>query len=766
MKRISKYISVAAIFLTYVQKIDAQNTFPATGAAGIGTTIPNASALLEVQSTTKGMLVPRMTQAQRNAIASPETGLLIFQTNASAGFYFYNGASWIQIATSITSADKTLSTLTAPTAINVDLLPGVDNNTDMGSLDRSWKNIYLKDALYIRGSKYISQSGIGSLFLGNTGNSSNTGSYNTASGELALFYNTTGSYNTAMGAEALRNNNTGHYNTASGSNTLYSNTTGRYNTANGYAALYTSTTGSSNTANGHRALFFNRTGYSNIAIGASTLYKNSTGHNLVAVGDSALYNQDGGTGYNSALGSKALFSNTTGSYNTATGSKTLYSSITGNYNTANGSNTLYSNTTGSYNTANGTSALYFNVTGSYNIAIGTSTLYFNTTGSYNIAIGQRALTYNSNGYSNIAIGASSLYGNSIGHNLVAVGDSALFNQYVNPYNEYLSTAIGSKALYSNSTGYRNTANGNNALYTNTTGWDNTALGSYADVTSYNFNNSTVLGSGASVDASNKVRIGNNYIMSIGGNVGWTSFSDGRYKKNIKEDVKGLSFINALRPITYTVDIKSLDAYCQKGRKGTEDSTYQKMRAAMANAEEEGSRIIYTGFVAQEVEAAAKKLNYNFSGVDKPKTKDGVYGLRYGDFVVPLVKAVQELSEENNELKKEIAEIKQMLVSLTGNKEAPYSADKTITLTNASLDQNIPNPFANTTVINYSLPQKFTKAQILITDNTGKMIKQINLSGTGKGSLKIDAATLAAGAYYYSLLIDAKIIATKQMIYSK
>src|SRR5437763_258779 len=58
-----------------------------------------------------------------------------------------------------------------------------------------------------------------------------------------------------------------------------------------------------------------------------------------------------------------------------------------------------------------------------------------------------------------------------------------------------------------------------------------------------------------------------------------------------------------------------------------------------------SKIIYTGFVAQEVEQAAKKVNYNFSGVDAPKNDKDFYGLRYGDFVVPLVKAVQELSKK-------------------------------------------------------------------------------------------------------------------------
>jgi hypothetical protein len=77
--------------------IHAQNTFPSTGAAGIGTTSPNTSSLLEIKSKNKGILIPRMTLAQRNAISTPATGLLIYQTNATPGFYYHNGTAWTMI---------------------------------------------------------------------------------------------------------------------------------------------------------------------------------------------------------------------------------------------------------------------------------------------------------------------------------------------------------------------------------------------------------------------------------------------------------------------------------------------------------------------------------------------------------------------------------------------------------------------------------------------------------------------------------------------
>jgi predicted RNase H-like nuclease (RuvC/YqgF family) len=72
---------------------------------------------------------------------------------------------------------------------------------------------------------------------------------------------------------------------------------------------------------------------------------------------------------------------------------------------------------------------------------------------------------------------------------------------------------------------------------------------------------------------------------------------------------------------------------------------------------------YTGFIAQEVEAAANKISYNFSGVDKPKNDGDTYSLRYAEFTVPLVKAVQELSTENTQLKSDLAELKKQIEEL-------------------------------------------------------------------------------------------------------
>ena len=64
---------------------------------GINTSSPHESAALDIVSTTGGLLVPRITETQRDAITSAATGLMIYQTDGTAGFYYYNGSSWSEV---------------------------------------------------------------------------------------------------------------------------------------------------------------------------------------------------------------------------------------------------------------------------------------------------------------------------------------------------------------------------------------------------------------------------------------------------------------------------------------------------------------------------------------------------------------------------------------------------------------------------------------------------------------------------------------------
>jgi len=143
--------------------------------------------------------------------------------------------------------------------------------------------------------------------------------------------------------------------------------------------------------------------------------------------------------------------------------------------------------------------------------------------------------------------------------ITALGSAAL-TQNTGSYN----TATGWEALIFNGTGNYNTGFGGYALGSNTTGSNNTAVGYNVDGGSANFgmSNCTLIGYGAggANAGSNKVCVGNTLVTSIKGQVSFTTYSDERFKANIKPQVHGLDFINKLIPIVYTIDIDRLNHF--------------------------------------------------------------------------------------------------------------------------------------------------------------------------------------------------------------
>jgi hypothetical protein len=129
----------------------AQNIFRPRGSVGIGTTTPSSSSLLEVKSTTKGVLFPRMTNAQRNAIASPAVGLLVYQTDGAQGFYYYH-SGWKPVTPFAMAANTSLSNLATTTAVNQHLLPNTTNSKNLGSSTKQWKDFYLRGNIGINAS--------------------------------------------------------------------------------------------------------------------------------------------------------------------------------------------------------------------------------------------------------------------------------------------------------------------------------------------------------------------------------------------------------------------------------------------------------------------------------------------------------------------------------------------------------------------------------------------------------------------------------------
>jgi len=465
---------------------------------------------------------------------------------------------------------------------------------------------------------------------------------NTGVGFKALFTNIEPE-NTAVGSYALYTNYTGTDNTATGYTALYSNSSGTDNTAMGFASLY-NITGSYNTGIGSYALQ-GAGGDGNTAIGYEAL--TGIGNDNTATGAGALGPID--ASYNTADGFYALF-HCNSPYNTATGYEALYGNTnTGSgYNTAAGAKSLYSNTSGAYNTATGSNALASNTTASYNTADGFYALASNTIGYNNVANGYYALYKNLNGDNNTANGFDALYANTAGYMNTADGDSSLASNTTGSKNK----ADGYQALASNTTGSENTAVGYTALQYNTTGNYNTAIGVNAGPSSGNtgLSNTGSFGYGSYVTASQTIEIGNSAITTVGGFCPWYTYSDGRFKTNVKENIPGLDFILKLRPVSYNWNLHALDTY-----RSVNDSAMNNPELEQARLDKEKKS--YTGFIAQDVEKAADSCGFDFSGISKPVNDKTPYSLSYADFVVPLVKAVQEQQKKIEELEKMIEELK-------------------------------------------------------------------------------------------------------------
>ena len=483
--------------------------------------------------------------------------------------------------------------------------------------------------------------------------------------------------------------------------------------------------GSSNAAFGSGALAATApASYANAAVGINALRNNTTGTDNTATGAGALFANVTGS-YNSAFGSDALWSNK-GERNSAFGYQALTTNTTGNYNTALGFTALTANSTGTANTGTGYQALHYNTTGSYNTAAGYGAMYATNGAGYNAAVGAYSLYQNITGQYNAALGYQALYGATSSNN----------------------TSIGFRSLYLSTSGPNNTAIGFAALYNNSTGGSNTALGYSADVSAGNLSNATAIGNSAVVNASDKIRLGNATVTVVEGPVAYT-FSDGRFKTNVTEEVKGLEFINKLRPVVYNLDTRKItEAW-------TKNMTEEQRKQYMSQDFTASTNIRQTGFIAQEVEQAAKAANYDFNGVHVPANDNDNYSVAYAEFVVPLVKGMQEQQQLIEQLQQELRELKQQ-------QNATTSLEQNF-MTDASLEQNVPNPFTHETVIRFTLPAQVSTAFLTVYDLQGKQIKTMPIKDRGNSSVTFTAGQLAAGMYIYSIIADGKIVGSKRMV---
>ncbi len=504
----------------------------------------NTSAMLDVKSTSKGMLVPRMTTTQRTAISSPANGLMVFDTTTKS-FWFYDSgsSSWTEIKAS--NNNSVLADADGDTKIQVE--KNADNDeihfttggTDYFTMQNGRLNIENTGYSVFIGDEAGASDDLTdneNTFVGfRSGHSNTSGESNTAIGYRSLRYNTTGKYNVAIGSDALHNNKEGYDNTALGGRSLeanvsgyenvavgtfslHDNNIGYRNTAVGYYSLFSHKRNGENTAVGRAALVNDTSGTSNTAIGSGSMWSNVNGNNNTALGDGTLASASGAD-ENTAIGYNALY-NSTGDKNSALGSLALYHNQDGNYNTAMGYLSAYNNTTGGYNTCVGDSSLYSNTTGYLNVAIGHGAMYANTTTWHSVAVGAAAMKKTNGGADNTAVGDSALFANVSGSYNTALGNSALQgntgsrntalgNDALRNNSGTVNTAVGHQALTNNTLGYFNVGVGGYALNDVTTGYNNTVLGYNSGKGITTGDNNTIIGAevtGLSADMNNNIII--------------------------------------------------------------------------------------------------------------------------------------------------------------------------------------------------------------------------------------------------------------------
>jgi hypothetical protein len=271
----------------------AGSVFAQDGGVGIGTTKPDNSAILDLSSSNKGLLMPRMSMKDRESIANPATGLKIYQTDGTAGEYTFDGKTW----------NKSLTTGDANSiAVDPNDWSFGGNAVTTGAYLGTNSNHPLIFKAAGQRVGFFDQTGFFNFFIGNASGVNSTtggvagalgsGSYNNSLGGVSLNALTTGIGNNAFGYAAAPSLQTGNYNTAIGTSALQTNIAGNNNVAIGSGSL-TLSSGSDNMGLGSFALNSNSAGSKNVGIGSSAGF-GSSGDGSVFIGYQAGYNETTG----------------------------------------------------------------------------------------------------------------------------------------------------------------------------------------------------------------------------------------------------------------------------------------------------------------------------------------------------------------------------------------------------------------------------------------------------------------------------------------
>lgn len=303
---------------------------------------------------------------------------------------------------------------------------------------------------------------------------------------------------------------------------------------------------------------------------------------------------------------------------------------------------------------------------------------------------------------------------------------------------------------------------------------------------------------------------------------WTTYSDQRLKKDIAPFKDGLAVLRKVNPVTFKFngigdlsiigthigviaqDIKPVAPYCVSN--GTGRLTVKQSESTNFSGEE----IIETlpADTLGEIHSIISPLTYNQDGLiyvminsikqlDSTNTelakKDSIkdtqlQAMQNLDSVNTAMQKAQKQSIDSlitkanlqdsiiASLQNQLHQLMETINNCCHNSTQSATEAKSLTegattqtdveLNNKNivvLNQNVPNPFAEQTTISYFLPDNIIRAQIIFSDQSGKIIKTIDLTDKGRGMLNVFANDLTNGIYTYSLIIDGQTIETKRMV---
>lgn len=481
-----------------------------------GATADN-SAILDITSTSKGVLVPRVSTAQRNAIAAPAKGLMVYDSTVNQ-FAYYDGAAWLLLNANANTWTVSGSHQYSAVSGNV----GIGTNAPAGKL-------HVKGNVRLDSARLSFVNTGNSVFIGdNAGiNDDLTDNRNVFVGFNAGKQNTTGNLNTFLGSTAGESNTTGAGNVAIGSVAMLFNTAGNNNVALGTNALSANSTGNANIAIGTQALFNSSNVSNNIAMGFNTLYNHTSGSNNIAIGNTAGANNATGSGnifIGNSVGANELGSNKLYIDNSNTSSPLIYGNFASDSLKVNGSLTINNAYTLPTSAGTANQVLQTNGAGQANWVSPTSLSITETDPQVSAATANYIPKWNGTTLidgqvfddgTNVGLGtaAPSDKLHVVGNLRVENGKIPLVNNSNSVYignnsgtGDNLAavlgnTAIGTNSMVANTSGFSNTAVGYEAMRLNNVsgGAENTAIGAWAFRNNSSGVENTVLGSGAGMN---------------------------------------------------------------------------------------------------------------------------------------------------------------------------------------------------------------------------------------------------------------------------